>query len=178
MRKEYWRIIPGWDNYMVSDLGRVKCLDFHRTGKEGILKPFKDSNGRLQVELYRKGETWQPHVHKLVADAFIPNPENKPEIHHINNDCTDNRVENLLRVTKAEHDALHLEDGTRGKKISMANTNGKLSKRVRQMTLDRKEVRIWPSLQEIERSKGWSHRNISSGIRTGGVRYGHYWEFA
>ena len=59
MRKEHWRIIPGWDNYMVSDLGRVKCLNYHNTGKEGILKPFKDSNGRLQVELCRQGETWQ-----------------------------------------------------------------------------------------------------------------------
>lgn len=162
---------------MVSDLGRVKSLNFHNTGKEGIMKPFKDSKGRFQVELQNKGKTWQPFVHFLVAVLFICNPENKPEVHHINGDRSDNRVTNLMWVTHEEHMIMHNEEGSRGEKISRANTNGKLSKRVRQMTPDRKEVRIWPSTQEIQRQTGWLQSGICSGIKNNRIRYGHYWEY-
>ena len=178
MRKEIWRIVPGWDNYMVSDLGRVKCLNFNHTGKEGMLKLKKrQRDGRLEAPLKQDGKRWDAPVHRLVALVFIPNPENKPQVHHINNDFTDNRVENLIWVTPEEHMALHNEDGIRNKKISEAKTNGKTSKKVRQMTPERVEITIWPSLREIERSLGYSHGSLCRAIKEHRIAYGCLWEF-
>lgn len=178
MKKEHWRIVPGWDNYMVSDLGRVKSLDFNHTGKEEILKQYKTGpKGRLQVWLYKDGEKRPIYVHVLVAMAFIPNPENKPIVHHIDENPANNCVDNLMWVTPEEHNEIHNSTGTRSKKISEKKTNGKTSKKVRQMTPERVEITIWPSTREIERSKGWSHGNIGTAIKKGTIAYGCLWEY-
>lgn len=100
---EQWKDIKNYDNYMVSNLGRVKSLNYNRTGKERVLKPSKDKDGYLIVGLYKNGKGKTHKIHRLVAETFIPNPENKPCIDHINTDKTDNRVENLRFVTQYEN---------------------------------------------------------------------------
>jgi hypothetical protein len=93
---EEWRPVKGYEGlYEVSNFGRVKSLKYHRTGTERILKPKKDKDGYLVVNLYKDGKAKTHKVHRLVATAFLPNPHNLPEINHINEDKTDNRVENL-----------------------------------------------------------------------------------
>lgn len=96
IENEEWRDIDGYDGvYQVSDIGRVRSKKY---GRWKVLKPRKNRKGYFQVILYRNGnkDREQPYVHRLVANAFIPNSdENKTQINHKNEDKTDNRVENL-----------------------------------------------------------------------------------
>lgn len=93
-----WLDVPGYEGrYRVSNLGQIK-------GPRGDLNaPFLSRDGYLVATLYRNGKRYRTGAHRLVAMAFIPNPENKPQINHKNGDRTDNRVENLEWVTCSEN---------------------------------------------------------------------------
>lgn len=102
--KEIWKNIDGYDEkYMISSLGRVKALNYHRSGKEKIMSPELMKKGYLRALLQKDSIRERIMVHRLVAQAFIPNPDNKPYIDHINTDKSDNRVENLRWVTSKEN---------------------------------------------------------------------------
>lgn len=92
MKTEIWKSIVGFEGlYEVSSLGRVKSLKF---GKEKILKPNK-VKGYLRVELLKNGQRKLIYVHRLVATAFLPNPEGLPEINHKDEVKTNNIVDNI-----------------------------------------------------------------------------------
>ena len=104
MEEEIWKPIKEFEGYYeVSNMGRVRSLNYKRTGKKKILKNIEDYKGYLEVGLTKNGKRKQFKVHRLVAKAFIPNPENKPCIDHINTIKSDNRVENLRWVTYKEN---------------------------------------------------------------------------
>lgn len=119
---EIWKPIEGFPKYKVSNLGRVKSLGFiNNLGhfrKGIILKPWDDGKGYLKVQLHKKSF----RVHRLVAQEFIPNPENKPQVNHKNGIKSDNRVENLEWVTNAENtqhaydNGLYKERGNTGER--------------------------------------------------------------
>lgn len=94
--KEIWKSITDYEGlYEVSNLGRVKSLGNNKSRKEKILKPAKDRKGYLYVILCRNGKVKNFKVHRLVAEAFLPNPEGFPEVNHKDEDKTNNQVENL-----------------------------------------------------------------------------------
>ena len=104
MEEEIWKPIKDYEGlYEVSNLGRVKSLNYRKTGKEKILKNIECNNGYLKVGLIKFGKCKMCSIHRLVAEAFIPNPEDKPCIDHINTIKNDNRVENLRWVTHKEN---------------------------------------------------------------------------
>ena len=95
------RDVVGFEGlYAVDTDGNVWSFWF---GKERILKSAKDGKGHLKVILCKDGKHKTVAVHRLVAIAFILNPENKPEINHKNGIKTDNRIENLEWVTSSEN---------------------------------------------------------------------------
>ena len=103
MEGEIWKDIKEYEGlYQVSNMGRVKSLNYNRSGKEKIMKQSFDK-GYLRVGLTKNRKIKTIKVHRLVAIAFIPNVENKPEVDHINTIKTDNRVENLRFVTGIEN---------------------------------------------------------------------------
>ncbi len=111
LNDEIWSNIPDFKYYQVSNKGRVKSLDRERKNRWNtiyiqpgrLLIPNKNIDGYLMVKLKNKTYRRCISVHRLVAQAFIPNLENKPEVNHKNFNKTDNRVENLQWSTGLEN---------------------------------------------------------------------------
>ena len=112
MNSEEWKSIKGYEGlYMVSNLGRVKSLcgfnGHEYVKREKILNPYKQKAGknyyRSVVKLSKDGSRKDFKVHRLVADAFIPNPELKSNINHIDGNPLNNRVDNLEWCTQKEN---------------------------------------------------------------------------
>lgn len=96
---EEWKDIKGYEGlYQVSNLGRVKRV---KTGR--ILKPLKHTNGYSMVNLSKNNIVSTKKIHRLVAQAFKPNPENKAEVNHIDENKTNNMISNLEWVTRKEN---------------------------------------------------------------------------
>lgn len=90
---EIWRNIEGYEGlYQVSNLGRVKSLKFK---DERILKCGNNGRGYLFVGLSKHNKVKHHYIHRLVAKAFIPNPDNLPEVNHRDEDKTNNNINNL-----------------------------------------------------------------------------------
>jgi hypothetical protein len=99
--KEEWRPVVGFEGrYQVSNLGRVKSINIANTRKSGILKSEKSRDGYYQVTLTINGNRLHTGVHRLVAMAFIPNPDNLPQVNHIDEDKTNNCADNLEWCTQ------------------------------------------------------------------------------
>lgn len=96
--QEVWKPINGFEGiYEVSNKGYI------RNAKGRLLKRFIIPQGYLMVELFHNYKRTHARVNRLVAEAFLPNPDNKPEVNHKNGDKLDNRVENLEWTTKSEN---------------------------------------------------------------------------
>lgn len=90
MINEIWKDIDGYNGlYQISSLGRV------RNKKGRLISPRKKWNGYIEVQLYKASKKKHYQIHRLVAEAFIPNPNNLPQINHKNEIKFDNRLENL-----------------------------------------------------------------------------------
>jgi len=98
MTEEIYVNITGFNNYQVSNHGNVKII---KNGR--ILKPSTNTHGYLQVVLTHDGDKSTKTIHRLVADEFIPNPDNKICTDHINGDRRNNNVNNLRRATPTEN---------------------------------------------------------------------------
>lgn len=99
-QEEIWRDIEGYEGlYQVSNLGRVKSLErideMGRLRLGRILSPVIDRYGYLRVNLYKEGKRKTFQVHRLVGQAFIPNPEGLPQINHKDEDPSNDRADNL-----------------------------------------------------------------------------------
>lgn len=103
---ESWKIIAGYDKYLVSNYGRIYSLK-HRK----ILSPFTNTANKhgdyLFVKLSANGRKQNHRIHRLVAEAFIENTYGKPIVHHIDCNIKNNRADNLMWCTREEHTQIH-----------------------------------------------------------------------
>jgi len=90
-------------NYYVNSKGEVITYNWRNTGKRAVLKPATDKKGYRRVGLIIDGRLVTRKVHRLIANAFIPNPQGKPQVNHIDGNKSNNHVGNLEWVTQSEN---------------------------------------------------------------------------
>lgn len=101
--KEEWKSVVGYEGlYEISNLGRIKSLNFDGTKRERIMSPYL-VHGYSRIRIFKNSKPRSVGVHRLVAEAFIANPDNKPYVNHINGDKSDNRAANLEWCTQSEN---------------------------------------------------------------------------
>ena len=162
---EIWKTIKDYPNYQISNLGRVKSLNYNRTGREKIMKPRKDKDGYLKVDLYKEGKHKTIHIHRLVAQTFLPNPNNLLEINHIDENKTNNRVDNLEFCTHQ----YNMNYGTRTEKTQ---------KPILQFSKTGEFIKKWYGVREVGRKLGFDSSCISKCCK-GKYRtaYGFIWRY-
>lgn len=151
---EIWKNVNGFEErYKISNMGRVKSLmDSNNNKREKILKQYLDKNGYLRLLFSKNGKLKNFSVHRLVAEAFIQNPNNYCQVNHKNEDKTDNRVNNLefcdakyntnygtgikRRVTSTDYKAIGRKNSEKlSKKVFQYNKNGTL-------------INVWQSIKD------------------------------
>lgn len=143
-KKEIWITIKGFDKYQVSNKGHVRSVNYYRKGFSKNLKLFPNSKGYLQVWLCLNGKKHTRDVHRLVAEHFIENPNNLPQVNHINEINSDNRAENLEWCTNQYNN-----EYSHGVKILQFDLNGNL-------------VNDYKSYADIKRKTGFSRDGIKA----------------
>ena len=173
---ETWKDIEGYNGrYRVSNLGRVMSMwqanqYKNHIGKPMLLKPATHRQGYLYVHLTNNGETKKHYVHRLVAEAFIPNPDNLPQINHKDENKSNNIVDNL-EWCDGKYNSNY---GTR-----VERHRAMISKPVIQTTMDGEYVRWFQSATVAENECGYDSAYISqvcNGKRPNA--YGYKFHFA
>ena len=147
---EEWRVINDYPNYEVSNMGRVR-----RNG-EKIFKGSKAKDGYIKICLTNNGQHKTFFVHRLVAEAFIPNPENKPQVNHLGAK-DDNRL-CMLEWATAEENSLHGAKKNRMNKHNQVISVAKINKKTNEI------IKIYKSIIDIE-NDGYTYRKVYKCIK-------------
>lgn len=177
--KEIWKTVITkdgiYENYKVSNLGRIKSLNYRRTNKERILKQCDDGNGYLQVILCKNNKYKTYRVHQLVAMSFIPNVTNCKSIDHRDTNKKNNNISNLIWVTQKQNTNNKLtkskmSESHKGKhhteetKIKMSESKkGKHFRSKRVICIETRNV--FTSVKEASRQLGISATSIADVCR-------------
>lgn len=168
---EEWRTVvyngEVFENYEVSNTGKVRSLNYNGTGRVQELKQNKQKTGYFAVRLYGNGKSKTYRVHRMVACTFIPNdePTVKTVVNHLSEDKTDNHVSNLEWTTpkKNIHHGTCIERKAKaqGKKVLCVETGV-----------------VYPSIAEASRQTGLSHNGISMCCRGQYKQtHGYHWKY-
>lgn len=146
---EIWKTIEGYPNYEVSNMGRVKSLKYD---KEKILKGIKKRDGYLLIGLSKEGKVKFFSLHRIVAQAFLPNPNNLSEVNHIDEDKTNNKVDNLEWCDRKYNNnyGTRTERAIKSKSISIL-----------QFSKEGNFIQKWDSAKDVERELGFNQGNIN-----------------
>ena len=179
--EEIWKDIAGYEGlYQVSNFGNVRSLKYRRSNEIRQLTPKCNNSGRLWVELADNGKRKPMLIHRLVAMAFIPNPNDYPQINHKDENPKNNRVDNLEWCT-AEYNLDYYWDRRRGKDgVAHPRKLGKLMKMpIIQETLNGDFVRKWDNSRQTKVELGWNDWSIAECCRGNRkTAYGFTWRYA
>lgn len=168
---EIWKNITSYEGlYQVSNFGRVRSVRLNK-----ILSPKHNWDGYLRIQLWRDNKNKYVFIHRLVAEAFIPNADNKPFVNHIDGNKSNDRVDNLEWCTQKENIKHAFATGL---STPCPKNWNRLSKAVLQCDCNGNVLREFPSQMEVERTLGISHSNISYACKHNGTAGGYVWRYA
>lgn len=175
--KEIWKDIANYEGlYQISNLGRVKSLNYRKTKKSKVMKTKIDRNGYETISLCKKNKIKTFLVNQLVAKAFIPNPNNYKETNHKDEDKLNNCVENLEWCTRS----YNINYGKRNEKCSMKLKQIKFKiKKVYQYDLQGNLIKVWDSVTNISNYYKISKSHISNVCRKNKNFFKeYYWSYS
>lgn len=185
MGNEIWKDIEGYEGlYQVSNLGNVKSLNYRHHGGTSNLHQYRLPQGYMVVHLYKDNKKKMHYVHRLVGQAFLDNPQNLPEINHINENQSDNSVENLewcsskyntnySRVKHPERYFTSINGKRTNKKTKYSNFV------INQLAKDGTIIKQWNNISEIVRTTEFKHSAIVRCCKDNRkTACGYKWEFA
>lgn len=156
--KEIWKPIDGYEGlYEVSNLGRVRSLEFRNNqgaySRLLVMNPTDNGHGYKIVGLTGIGRKRNFYVHRLVAEAFIPNPKKLPVIDHIDHNRANNRVDNLRWITQGDNVRYSRQLMCNPRQKPMTNTGERyISKQKRdgryRLTIKRKQIGVYETIEQ------------------------------
>lgn len=172
--KEVWKDIEGYEGlYQISNFGNVKSLDRKVNAKNNKKRLIKGTFLKLRfnnrnyniVSLYKNNIQEVRFIHRLVAETFIPNPENKPEVNHIDGDKQNNKIDNLEWCTRTENNKHAWKTGLNKvsdnqKKAAAQSAKKRFSKKIIQYDLKGNFIKEWDSMSEAQRQLNIWHESI------------------
>jgi DNA gyrase/topoisomerase IV subunit A len=179
MTQEIWKPIAGYEGiYEVSNCGNVRSVDRYKNARDNsksfqkgkTMTPQTSHKGYRTIILHKDGKAHTFQVHRLVAMAFIPNSDNKPQVNHIDCNKKNNHVENLEWVTQEENMKHASENGIfskfNEKQLAAVRRNQMIAseykkRKVAQLSLCGEIIRCYESLTEAERVTGTDCSKIS-----------------
>lgn len=176
---EIWKPIEGTDGrYEVSNTGKLRSLNYKRTGRVRELKPAPDPKGYMKTMLLFDGKSKTVKVHRLVAEAFIPNPENKPQVNHIDGNKANNRADNLEWICNIDNAHHAIENGLFENSYKATAQANEKRKRPILARRDDGEQLVFDSINSASRELGLHRSHIQSVLKgnrnhTGGYKFSY-----
>lgn len=182
MKNEIWKDVVGYEGlYQVSNLGRIKSVERIIVGKNGVTipvkskikKPFDNGRGYLSVMLYKGNKGYPMYVHRIVCEAFIPNPNNLPCVNHKDENKQNNNINNLEWCTYSYNNSYN---GLRERVVDTYKKNHKNMKTVYQYSLEGDFISSFIGVREAERITGCKtiHHNLTGLYKQAG---GYRWSY-
>ena len=171
---EVWKDVVGYEGYYeVSNFGNVRSITRVKRGKQ--IKPLKRKHGYLAVQLWGKGGNKRGFktfsIHRLVAESFIQNPNNYPEVNHIDEDKANNCVENLEWVThKQNMNCGTIKERFKGRKSHRARPIIQYDKQMN-------PIAEFESASDAGKKLQMNYHNIQNALYKGHLSNGYYWKF-
>lgn len=171
--EEIWLPVKGYEGfYEVSNFGNVRSLNYNHTGQRKVLSQGEDK-GYLKVVLCKNGKTKNFSVHRLVAEAFLPNLLDEQEVNHIDENKQNNQVSNLEWCDRK----YNINYGNRNQRVAEKNTNGKCSKPLLQFSKTGELIKEWSSTMEAARN-GFNQGAVAACCRGEKKSYkGYIWRY-
>lgn len=167
---EEWREIEGYPMYEISSMGRIRSYYSRSRKKEKrtipkILSNKIDRIGYSFIHLQNEKGRKPLRIHRLVAQAFIPNPQLLPEVNHIDENKQNNCVENLEWISRLNN-------------IRHSKVWESVKREVVQYDINHVYIKKWYSMSEAARAFHTTPQNIFGAIRDNRIRVGYYWDYA
>lgn len=180
---EIWENITGYEGaYQISNLGRIRSLSRFNSTTERVLKPIINSRGYAVITLSKNNVHKIYSIHRLVAEYFIPNPEQKPEVNHIDGIKTNCNSSNLEWCTSSENQLHAFRTGLQKPNkpwLGKFGSDHNRSKQVSQMTKDDVLVDVFENAKHAEHVTGINHSGISDVCRgTSKTAGGFKWRYS